>query len=140
LPLVFIFIVLLLSGCSNEPRHTIADWDKIQQQRLDSIGKEVQYKAKVLEIISEQKQEQEGGRESTLQVIKVRISNGPFKGEIVEADNLIETDGVYNIVVSEADQIFILPEFDSQANIVNSYVTDIVRDKYLIIITVLVHF
>jgi len=52
LPLVFIFIVLLLSGCSNEPRHTIADWDKIQQQRLDSIGKEVQYKAKVLEIIS----------------------------------------------------------------------------------------
>jgi len=137
LPLVFAFILLILTGCSSEPRHTIAEWDIIQKQRLDSIGKEVQYKAKVLEMVSEEKQDQEGARESTLQVIKVRISNGPFKGEVVEAKNLVEADGVYNIEVSEGDQIFILPEFDSQANIINSYVTDIVRDRYLIIITVL---
>jgi uncharacterized membrane protein len=137
LPLVLIFILLILTGCSSEPRHTIAEWDIIQQQRLDSIGKEAQYKAKVLEVVSEERQDQEGAREATLQVIKVRISNGPFKGEIVEAKNFIETDGAYNIEVNEGDQIFILPEFDSQANIRDSYVTDIVRDRYLIIITVL---
>jgi uncharacterized membrane protein len=137
LPLVFVFILLILTGCSSEPRHTIAEWDIIQQQRLDSIGKEAQYKAKVLEVVSEERQDQEGARESTLQVIKVRILNGPFKGEIVETKNLIETEGVYNVEVNEGDQIFILPEFDSQANIRDSYVTDIVRDRYLIIITVL---
>lgn len=137
LPLIFTFFLLLLPGCGSEPRHTIAEWDIIQQQRLDSIGKEEQYKAKVLEVISEKKQEQEDGRGATLQVIKVRISNGPFKGEIVEVNNFIETDGIYNIEVSEGDQIFILPEFDNQANIINAYVTNVVRDKYLIIIAVL---
>lgn len=138
--LLVVFLIIFLSlliGCSGEPRHTIEKWDEIEEQRLSVSREEVQFKAKVLEIISDQKQEVEGGLESRLQVLKVRITNGPFKGEIIEANNLLETNSAYNIEVSEGDEIFVLPEFDSEANIINSYVTGTVKDKYLIIITVL---
>ncbi len=140
---IFILIVLLiiivsaLFGCSSEPRHTIEQWDEIEEQRLSASREEVQFKAIILEIVSDQKQDLGGGMESRQQVFKVRITNGPFKGEIIETNNLLETNSIYNIEVNEGDQIFILPEFDSEGNIVNSYITETVKDKYLIIITVL---
>jgi len=134
--LFFVFLLLLI-GCSGEPRYTINKWDEIEEQRLSASREEVQFKAKVLEIVSDQKQEVEGALESRLQVLKVRITNGPFKGEIIEVNNLLEDSSPYNIEVSDGDQIFILPYFDSEANIIDSYVTGTVKDKYLIIITVL---
>jgi len=137
--LAAMFIIFLFSqiGCSDETRHTIKQWGEIEEERLTASKEEVRYRGKVLEVISEEKQEIEGGLESRLQILKVRITNGPFKGEIIEVNNLLEVDSPYNIEVSEGDQIFILHEFDSEANIVNSYITGTVKDKYLIIITVL---
>lgn len=140
---IFILIALLiifvsaLFGCSGEPRHTIEQWDEIEGQRLSASREELQFKAIILEIVSDQKQDLGGGLESRQQVFKVRITNGPFKGEIIETNNLLETNSIYNIEVNEGDQIFILPEFDSEGNIINSYITETVKDKYLIIITVL---
>jgi uncharacterized membrane protein len=128
---------LLLTGCGDEQRHTIEEWEEIEKERLSASQEEVLYKGEVLEVISEEKQELEGGLEETLQILKVKITNGPFKGEIIEVNNLSEANSVYNIEVSKGDQIFIIPEFDQEANIVNAYVTDFVRDKYLIIITIL---
>ncbi len=140
---IFILIVLLiiiisvLSGCSNEPEYTIKQWDEIEEQRLSASRQKVQFKAIILEIVSDQKQDLGDGLESRQQVFKVRITNGPFKGDIIETNNLLETNSIYNIEVNKGDHIFILPEFDSEGNIVNSYITETVKDKYLIIITVL---
>jgi len=135
---VFLFILLSLQiGCSSEIRYTIEEWDKIEEQRLAASREEVQFKAIILEIVSDQKQDMGGGLESRLRILKVRITNGPFKGEIIEAHNFLEDNSIYNIEVNEGSQIFILPEFDSEGNIMNSYVTETVKDKYLIIITVL---
>ena len=135
---ILLFIsLLLLIGCSDEPRHTIKQWEEIEEERLSASKKEVQYRGKILEVISEEKQEIEGGLESRLQVLRVRITNGPFKGEIIEVNNLLEDSGAYNIEVGKGDQIFIIPQFDSEANIVNSYITETIKDKYIIIITVL---
>lgn len=140
---IFILIILLiiivsaLFGCSGEPKHTIEQWDEIEGQRLSASREEVQFKAIILEIVSDQKQDLGDGLESRQQVFKVRITNGPFKGEIIETNNLLETNSIYNIEVNEGDQIFVLPEFDSEGNIINSYITETVKDKYLIIITVL---
>ena len=134
--LFFIYIFLLI-GCGDEQRHTIKEWEEIEKERLSASKEEVQYRGEVLEVISEEKQEVEGGLELTLHILKVKITNGPFKGEIIEVNNLLEANSAYNIEVSEGDQIFVIPEFDQEANIVNAYVTEIVRDKYLIIITIL---
>ncbi|MCD4670992.1 MAG: YibE/F family protein [Actinomycetia bacterium] len=134
---LLIIIVSALFGCSGEPKHTIEEWDEIEGQKLSASGEELQFKAIILEIVSDQKQDSGGGLESRQQVFKVRITNGPFKGEIIETNNLLETNSIYNIEVNEGDQIFILPEFDGEGNIINSYITETVKDKYLIIITVL---
>jgi len=134
--LFFVFLLLLI-GCSGEPLHTIEKWDEIEEQRLSASREEVQFKAIILEIVSDQKQDLGGGLESRLQIFKVRITNGPFKGEVIETHNLLEDNSIYNIEVREGDQIFILPEFDSEGNIINSYITETIKDKYLIIITVL---
>ncbi len=128
---------LLLTGCGDEQRHTIEEWEEIEKERLSASQEEVQYKGEVLEVISEEKQELEGGLEETLQILKVKITNGPFKGEIIEVNNLSEANSAYNIEVSKGDQIFIILEFDQEANIINAYVTDFVRDKYIVIITIL---
>ena len=134
---LFIIFLISLISCNDEPGHTIKQWEEIEKERLSDSKEEVRYRGKVLEIISEEKQEIEGGMESRLQILKVRITNGPFKGEIIEVNNFLEESGAYNIEVSEGDQIFIIPEFDSEANIVNSYIAETVKDKYIIIITVL---
>lgn len=136
--ILLLFIsIFLLTGCGGEQRHTIKEWEEIEKERLSASQEGVQYKGEVLEVISEEKQEVEGVLESTLQILKVKITNGPFKGEIIEVNNLSEANSAYNIEVSKGDQIFIILELDQEANIVNAYVTEIVRDKYLIIITVL---
>lgn len=136
--IVLLFIpIFLMVGCSDEQRHTIEEWEEIEKERLSTSQEEVQYKGKVLEVISEEKQESGGGLELTLQILKVKITNGPFKGETIEVNNLLEATSAYNIEVNEGDQIFFIPEFDQEANIVNAYVTELVRDKYLIIITIL---
>jgi len=132
-----IIIVSALFGCSGEPLHTIEEWDEIEEQRLSTSREEVQFKAIILEIVSDQKQDLGGGLESRLQIFKVRITNGPFKGEVIETHNLLEDNSIYNIEVREGDQIFILPEFDSEGNIINSYITETIKDKYLLIITIL---
>lgn len=134
---LFFISIFLLIGCGDEQRHTIKEWEEIEKERLSASKEEVQYRGEVLEVISEEKQEVEGGLELTLHILKVKITNGPFKGEIIEVNNLLEANSAYNIEVSEGDQIFVIPEFDQEANIVNAYVTEIVRDKYLIIITIL---
>jgi len=138
--LIVVLLIIIIStffGCSSEPRHTIEQWDKIEEERLSASGEEVQFKAIILEIVSDQKQDLGEGLESRQQIFKVRITNGPFKGDIIEAHNFLETNSIYNIEVNEGDQIFILPEFDNEGNIINSYITETVKDKYLIIITVL---
>lgn len=133
----FIIFIFLLVGCSDEQRHTIKEWEEIEKERLSASQEEVQYRGEVLEVISEEKQEIEGGLESTLQILKVRITNGPFKGETIEVNNLLEANSAYNIEVSEGNQIFIISDFDQEANIVNAYVAGTIKDKYLITITVL---
>ena len=132
-----IIIVSAFFGCSGETRHTIEQWDEIEEQRLSVSKEEVQYKAIILEAVSEKKQDLGAGMESRLQIFKVRITNGPFKGEVIEAQNFLEDNSIYNIDVSIGNQIFILPEFDSAGNIINAYITETIKDKYLIIITAL---
>lgn len=139
---IFILIVLLIIiisiffGCSSEPRHTIEQWEKIEEQKIKETREGVQYRGKILDIISEETQELEGGLESRLQVLEVKITNGAFKNEIIEVKNCIDPNSAYNITVNKGDGIFIITEVDEDLNINNAYVVGLIRDKYIIFLTV----
>ena len=138
--IIIIFLILsflMLSGCNGEKKRTFEEWKKIEEARIAAIKEDVQYKGKVLEIISDTKEELEGGSATRTQVLKVRITNGPFKDEIIEVKNSSDARSVYNITIKEGQDIFFKLEFDDKGNIAGAYITELVRDSYLIIITIL---
>ena len=138
--IIIIFLILsflMLSGCNGEKKRTFEEWKKIEEARIAAIKEDVQYKGKVLEIISDTKEELEGGFATRTQVLKVRITNGPFKDEIIEVKNSSDAGSAYNITIKEGQGIFFKLEFDDKGNIAGAYITELVRDSYLIIITIL---
>ncbi|MBN2072647.1 MAG: YibE/F family protein [Actinobacteria bacterium] len=137
--LIIIFqisIFLILPGCSSEKK-TFEQWDKIEAERMAAIEEDVQYKGKVLEIVSDTEEELEGGLATRTQVLKVKITNGPFKGEIIEVKNSSDARSAYVLTIKEGQGIFLKPEFDEEGNISGAYLTELVRDSYLIIIIIL---
>jgi len=134
--LLLVIFSIFLTSCNNENRYTIEQWEKIEEQRLKEAQEEIQYRGKVLDIISDETQKLEGGLESRLQILEVRITNGAFKNEIIEVENYIDPNSAYNIIVNKGDGIFLITEVDKEDHITVAYVTEIIRDKYLIFLTV----
>jgi len=87
----------------------------------------------VLKIVDEKVEAFEalGGSKMTTQYIKVLITNGSRKGEEVLVENIIDETFLYNLDVSEGQEILLDIELDPQGVIRKGYVTQIVRDKYL---------
>lgn len=134
---VLLLSIFMLTGCSCENRRTFEEWEKIEEQRIDAAEKDLQYKGKVLEVISDEKEELEGNYTLRNQVLKVRVTNGPFKGDIIEVTNSIDSTSAYQLVGEEGQGIFFVAEIDREGNIENAYLAEIVRDNYLIVITAL---
>ncbi|MGM0365873.1 MAG: YibE/F family protein [Actinomycetota bacterium] len=135
---LYLFLSLfMLAGCTNEQRRTFGEWEKIEEERVAAGGSDMQYKGKVLEVISDKENRLEGDFISRTQILKVRVTNGPFRGEIIEVQNNIDTTSAYNLIVEEGQGIFFMPDVDAQGDIENAYLTEIIRDNYLIAITVL---
>lgn len=134
--LLLVIFSIFLTSCNNENRYTIEQWEKIEEQRLKEAQEEIQYRGKVLDIISDETQKLEGGLESRLQILEVKITNGAFKNEIIEVENYIDPNSAYNIIVNKGDGIFLITEIDKEGHITVAYVTEIIKDKYLIFLTV----
>ncbi|MBA7667718.1 hypothetical protein ES703_75815 [subsurface metagenome] len=134
--LLLVIFSIFLTSCNNENRYTIEQWEKIEEQRLKEAQEEIQYRGKVLDIISDETQKLEGGLESRLQILEVKITNGAFKNEIIEVENYIDPNSAYNIIVNKGDGIFLITEVDKEGHITVAYVTEIIKDKYLIFLTV----
>ena len=137
--LVFFIAVsfLTLGGCSSQDKKTFEQWEKIEAQRVAAAEKDEQYKGKVLEIISDTEEELEGGFTARSQVLKVKITSGPFKNEIIEVINSSDARSAYNITLKKGQGIFVKLEFDESGNISGAYVAELVRDNYIIIIVLL---
>ncbi len=128
---------LMLPGCGKENKRTFEEWEKIEEERIKASEKDAQYKGKVLEIISDKVEEPGSGFSTRTQVLKVLITSGPFSGEIIEVENSSDTSSAYSITVKKGQGIFFSPEFDNEGIISKAYVTELVRDNYLVIIIIL---
>ena len=135
--LFFLVFLFLLSACSGEQLKTVGQWERIEEERLAARNTEVEYKGKVIEIISDSEETLEGDFSLRTQLAKVRVTNGPFKGDIIEVTNNIDTTSAYNIMLEPGNGIFFTPDIDPEGFIENAYFTEMVRDNYLIIVTVL---
>lgn len=101
----------------------------------EDLEKPKPVRGKVIEMVSEETAE-EGffGDNSTtiIQNVKVEILTGDHKGEILHVENMIDDMLAYNINVEEGDKVLLYLEQDTEGNIINGYISDIARDKYLV--------
>lgn len=85
-------------------------------------------KAKVLSVQEEQVEGEFGV--NSIQHVKLEILTGQYKGDIVESDNLLEGDSVYDIPVKEGEKVVVVVlEEDGQ---VVAHIADYARDGYIL--------
>lgn len=95
-------------------------------------------RGKVIEIISEEKLDNESLGENstmTIQMIKVEITSGMHKGKVIEVQNLIDEMYAYNIYVDKGEKVLLYIENDSEGSILEAAISDVVRDTYLYYLT-----
>lgn len=91
-------------------------------------------RAKVLEILSEDEQETSyaEGETTTIQTIELEITSGENKGEKIIVENHVDSMFAYNIVVEQNDDVLVYLEKDESGEIIEGYISEIARDKYLL--------
>ena len=96
----------------------------------DSIPTEFA-KGEVVEIISQNFNKDYGaGLLFDYQEVKVKITSGPFKGEIITIENTTTGNPAYDIWVSEGDKVLLILEILA-GGIFNGYIADFQRDTYI---------
>lgn len=93
-------------------------------------------RGKVLEITEDQeKQELYPDMSDDFEIVyykvKLEIKSGTHKGEILEAEHVIDKRMVYNLYVDQGDEVLVYLEEDEQGKVVNAFVSEIYRQKYL---------
>ena len=97
----------------------------------DSIPTEFA-KGEVVEIISQEYNKDYGaGLLFDYQEVKVKITSGPFKGEIITIENTTTGNPAYDIWVSEGDKVLLILEILA-GGIFNGYIADFPK-RYLYI-------
>lgn len=121
--------------------HVVAN-EEIQESMEQDLSQEKMprpVRGHVLNILSEEEEitsTSGGDFTSTIQYIEVEITDGKHKGENIIVENMINDQYVYNIVVQDEDDVLLYLEEDDNSNILNGYISEIVRDKFLLYLVV----
>ncbi|MBS4535941.1 YibE/F family protein [Clostridium sp. D2Q-14] len=96
-------------------------------------------RGKVVEIISEDVEETSyaEGETTTTQVIQLKIISGDHKNEEVMVENYIDSMFAYNLHVEEGDTVLVNLEKDENGEVITGYISEIVRDKYLLYLVII---
>ncbi len=111
-----------------------------QEESTDNVE---YYRAKVIKILGEEKPEVEySGGEVTLnlQYVEVKVLEGPFSGKTLKAEYQLNQgmDVKYNIkALKSGDKVFVYIQEDEAGGIQQVYITEIVREKYLLFLVAL---
>jgi uncharacterized membrane protein len=129
---LIIILVLSLPFGSRTPGQT-------SQESLDQ-GETI--RGKVLNITRNTEKEQMvpdsgDGYSIVYQDVEIKILAGKHKGEIITAENVIDERFIYKLIVDVGDEVLIYADEDEEGRIVQAYVADIYRQKYLAYLLVL---
>ena len=92
-------------------------------------------RAKVIRIeeVAYEDQYAEHASFTSVQLLEIRITSGKFKNNYVRVENYIEGHNeAFNIRVSEGSGVLLYIEENEDGTIQNAYVSEILRDKYLL--------
>lgn len=92
------------------------------------------YKGRIIEVTSDEMVEYTtsgGGYKQRVQEADVLLTNGPYKGEIVSVINYIDEVYAYNLDLRKDTSIYVMMNYDEWGNLIQSYVYEYQRDKYL---------
>lgn len=92
------------------------------------------FKGEILEIISDEMTEYTTSGSSyrqRVQIAEVLLKNGPHEGRVIEVANYIDEIMAYNMNIEEGDDIYVLMNYDENGEIIQGYVYEHQRDKYL---------
>ncbi len=101
------------------------------------------YRAEVIKILGEDKPEVEySGGEVTLnlQYVEVKVLEGPYRDKTLKAEYQLNQgmDIKYNIkALKSGDKVFVYIQEDEAGSIQQVYITEIVREKYLLFLVIL---
>jgi uncharacterized membrane protein len=122
---IFVFIILITMIFVN---FNVVFADQNAEEKPEPV------RAKVLEILSEDEQATSyaEGETTTIQTIELEITSGEDKGEKIIVENHVDSMFAYNIVVEENDDVLVYLEKDESGEIIQGYISEIARDKYLL--------
>ncbi|MGO1369178.1 MAG: YibE/F family protein [Senegalia sp. (in: firmicutes)] len=131
---ILIFLTLIIIIFSN---FSIS----LAEGNLEGNGQEkpVPVRAKVLEILSEDEEETSyaEGETTLIQTIELKITSGENKGEKIIVENTVDSMFTYNIVVEESDKVLLYLEKDENGEIIQGYISEIARDRYLLYLVII---
>jgi len=155
LSMVLVFILFSCSRASfvraEDQDETILSEEQTLQDEsyLEVSGESQEYaeealapvRGRVLEILKEQVDEIEysgGSIESESQIMKVRITEGPHRNEVIQAVHQLNSfNPAYNVTIKKGDGVLLYLEEDEGGNIANAYVFEILREKFLLYIGII---
>lgn len=118
-----LFIVILIFLCSVLMVSANEGYEEPQRNEL--------IRAKIIDVVSDETDELEGGFSIRTQKLKLKILEGIHKNEVISGENVVSQQMGYEIIVNEGDQVLLMLEEDGQNNIANAYVSELVRDNFL---------
>jgi len=101
----------------------------------DRAQDNAQVRAKILSIVTEDIPEAESEQFADgfkMQYAEVKILEGVHKGRTITAQNVTDDRMAYNISISEGDEVLLFLHEDEEGNILDAYVAEIYRQKYLL--------
>lgn len=136
--LILIIIILLFNSIGFADSMDPLEEDFIEPEPMAPSGEEnyiedfetMSVKAKVLEIIKEEKIEHGFGMTTERQIFTAEILSSKYKGKIVEVENTTSGNIAYDMKVKSGDKVLLELEL-YEHEISNAYLADYVRDSYI---------
>lgn len=122
----FVFLVLLMFLINSSVAFSQDEYNDIEVDFFYARGK-------VIEIISDVQDIDYNNYDNLTidtQIIKIKISNGKYKGQEFIIENHISGNPVFDIIVKKGDKVLLDIEEDAEG-IPSIYITDFIRDTYL---------
>lgn len=63
--------------------------------------------------------------------VSIKVLSGRHSGEVIDAEHVIDKRMVYNLYVEKGDEVLLYLEEDEEGKILNAFIAEIYRQKYL---------
>ncbi|MFZ5988988.1 MAG: YibE/F family protein [Bacillota bacterium] len=137
--LIFIILLSLLFTLANTS-FILAD-DEVREIEQNEEELPVPIRAKIIKVISNDNEETEysgGTIETRSQLLEVKVLQGLHKGKIIKAHHYLNSfNEAYNILLTEGKEVFLYIEENEDGSIEKAFVAEIVRDRYLLYLTII---